>query len=154
VKGAAVDVRRWYGSRKAGEGQNDHGQAMVEFALTVPIIIILFISVVLFSFMLYSFVTMSHSAREGARHIVGAPYATDAEVENYMKTKLGLLDSDLAVIDIEPDEADRVPGANITVKVSYPFQLVDVYVPYIIAPGGLTMFPPVWVNAVSTMNMD
>ena len=127
---------------------------MIEFAMTVPIIVILFVSVVLFSFMLYSFVTMSHSAREGARYIIGAPYSTDAEVETYMESKLGILDPDMAVIEIAPDAENRVPGANITVRIRYPFQLVDVYVPYIIAEGGFRMFPPVWVTAVSTMYMD
>jgi hypothetical protein len=104
--------------------------------------------------MLYSFVTLSHSAREGARDIGGAPQASDPEVENYIKTKLGLLDPNQAVIVIEPDPSERQPGINVTVRISYPFQLVNVYVPYIVAPGGFRMFPPVWIRAVSTMYMD
>lgn len=135
-------------------GREGRGQAMVEFALSVAVVLILFISVVLFSFMLYSFVTLSHSAREGARYIVGAPQASDTEVENYVKTKFGLLDPDQAVIVIEPDPSERQPDMNVTVRISYPFQLVNVYVPYLVVPGGFRMFPPIWIRSVSTMYMD
>ena len=146
--------RKDLSEKDTNKGRDGRGQAMVEFALTVPIILILFISVVLFSFMLYSFVTLSHGAREGTRYIVGAPQASDTEVEDYVKARFGLLDPNQAVIVIEPDPAERQPGSNVTVRISYPFQLVDVYVPYIIAPGGFRMFPPIWLRAVSTMYMD
>ena len=127
---------------------------MVEFAYTTPIILLLFISVVLLSFMLYSFVTLSHGAREGARYVVGDPQATDAEVTAYIKTKLGLLDSNRVIFDIDPPVSERLPQGYITVRVSYPFQLVNVYIPYIISPGGINLFPPVMLNGVSSMYLD
>jgi hypothetical protein len=155
-----VNIGKWRQRRKVlskkdtDSGRDDRGQAIIEFVLVVPIVLILFISVVLFSFMLYSFVTLSHGAREGARYIVGAPQAPDTEVETYIETRFGLLDPNQAVIVIEPEPSERQPGANVTVTISYPFQLVDVYVPYIIAPGGFRMFPPIWLRGVSTMYMD
>ncbi len=136
------------------KARDSRGQSMIEFALTLPIIVILFVVVVVFSFMLYAHVTMSHSAREGTRYIIGSPHASDAEVETYIKSKLGILDPTRAVIVIEPEPADRDPGENVTVQISYPFQIVNIYVPYIISPGGFRMFPPIWVTAVSTMYMD
>jgi len=127
---------------------------MVEFAFTVPIIVLLFISVVLLSFMLYSFATLSHSAREGARFVAGDPQATDAEVSAYIKTKLGLLDPDRAIIAIDPPVSERLPQGYITIRVAYPFQLVNVYVPYVITPGGINLFPPIMLNGVSSMYLD
>ena len=127
---------------------------MVEFAFTVPIIVVLFISVVLLSFMLYSFVTLSHGAREGTRYIVGDPQANDAEVSEYIKTKLGLLDPSRVIIDIDPPVSERLPHGYITIRVTYPFQLVNAYVPYVISPGGITLFPPVMLNGVSSMYLD
>jgi Flp pilus assembly protein TadG len=142
-------------ARQPGErGGDGRGQSLVEFALTLPIIIILFVAVVVFAFMLYAHVTMSHAAREGTRYIVGSPQATNAEVEAYVKAKLGILNPSRAVISIAPPPADRDPGENVTVQISYPFQLVDIYVPYIITAGGFRMFPPIWVTAVSTMYLD
>lgn len=155
----SLTLKKWHTRRTCGaadgpEARDSRGQSMIEFALTLPIIIILFVVVVVFSFMLYAHVTMSHSAREGTRYIVGSPQASDVEVETYVKSKLGILDKTRAVIVISPEPADRDPGENVTVQISYPFQVVNVYVPYIISPGGFRMFPPVWVTAVSTMYMD
>ena len=146
--------RKDLSKKDTNKGRDGRGQAMVEFALTVPIILILFISVVLFSFMLYSFVTLSHGAREGTRYIVGTPTVSDADLTAYVKTKMGILDADQVVVAITPAPESRQPGTNVTVTLSYPFQLVNVYVPYVIAPGGFTMFPPIWLRAVSTMYMD
>ena len=52
------------------------GQSMVEFAFTVPIIVLLLVAVVGFAFLLYTFVTLNSCAREGARYTVGHPQAT------------------------------------------------------------------------------
>ena len=142
-------ARRLFDCEGAGRGQS-----IVEFALTLPVIVIFFVAVVVFAFMLYAHVTMSHAAREGTRYIVGAPQATNAEVEAYVKAKLGILNPSRAVISIAPPPADRDPGENVTVQIRYPFQVVDIYVPYIITEGGFRMFPPVWVTAVSTMYLD
>ncbi len=151
----ALQHNRNMAARQPGERKGDgRGQSLVEFALTLPIIIILFVVVVVFAFMLYAHVTMSHAAREGTRYIVGSPQATNAEVEAYVKAKLGILNPSRAVISIAPPPADRDPGENVTVQISYPFQLVNIYVPYIITEGGFRMFPPVWVTAVSTMYLD
>ena len=134
--------------------RSDRGQSLVEFALTLPIIVIIFVAVALFAFLLYAHVTMSHAAREGTRYIVGSPQATNAEVGAYIRSKLGILNPAQAVIDITPPPADRDPGENVTVQISYPFRVVDIYVPYVITEGGFRIFPPVWLTAVSTMYLD
>lgn len=134
--------------------RNDHGQAMIEFALTVPIVILLLILVVGLAFMLYSFVTLSSCAREGARLIMERPQATQVELAEYTKRGAGILDRDLMTVTTSPAPEARNPGANVTVAVSYPFQIVDVTVPYILAPGDFRIFPTIWLNAVSTMNLD
>ena len=130
------------------------GQAMVEFALTVPIIVLLFILVIALAFMLYAFVTLSSCAREGARLIVGMPQVTDVEVTEYARRGAGILDQDAMTVTVSPPPEARNPGTNVTVDVTYPFQIVDVTVPYIIAAGGFRIFPPIWLNATSTMNLD
>lgn len=153
--------RRWFGGvwgclggRKPGLDGDDAGQAMVEFAFTVPIIVLLFVSVVGFSFLLYFFVTLNSAAREGARYVVGKPYAADAEVVPYVKGKVGILNPDLLTVTISPPPANRAPGNNVLVQVAYPFQIMDVTVPYVIAPGSFTLFPPLVLRAYSTMNLD
>jgi hypothetical protein len=135
-------------------GDKDSGQAMVEFAFTVPLIIILFVSVVGFSFLLYFFVTLNSCAREGARYVIGHPQATDTQIATYVRGRGGILNQNSITVTVSPALAARQPGANVTVSVAYPFQIVNVRIPYVISPGSFTIFPPITLNAASSMNMD
>ncbi len=128
---------------------------MVEFAFTVPIIVLLFVAVVGFSFMLYFFVTLNSCAREGARYTVGHPQASESEIAAYVRSNAGILDQSIMLVVVEPAVPDdRSREAQITVQVRYPFQIMNVTIPYVIAPGSFTMFPPIWFDVTSTMNMD
>jgi len=135
-------------------GGKDSGQAMAEFAFTVPLIVILVVSVVGFSFLLYFFVTLNSCAREGARYVIGHPYATDTEIATYVKGRAGILNQNSITVTVSPVPAARQPGVNVTVSLTYPFQIVNLRIPYIISPGAFTIFPPITLNAVSSMNMD
>ena len=135
-------------------GDKDGGQAMVEFAFTVPLIVILFVSVVGFSFLLYFFVTLNSCAREGARYVIGHPQATDAEVRAYVRGQAGILNKNSIDVTVSPVPAARQPWTNVTVSLTYPFQIVNLRIPYIISPGAFTIFPPITLNAASSMNMD
>ena len=76
------------------------------------------------------------------------------EVTEYAKRGAGILDRDLMTVTASPAPEARTPGTNVTVDVSYPFQIVDVTVPYIFTAGGFRIFPPIWLNATSTMILD
>jgi hypothetical protein len=129
------------------------GQALVEFAFTVPIIVLLLVAVVGFAFFLYFFVTLNSCAREGARYTIGHPQAPNSEVSDYVKNGAGILNKNLMAVDVTAP-ADRSREAQITVRVSYPFQIMNLTIPYVIAPGSVTLFPPYTFVVVSTMNMD
>lgn len=140
---------------RARKQTSDSGQSMVEFAMTVPIMVLLLIAVVGFAWMLYFFVTLNSAAREGARYAIGHPQATETEIGEYVKDNTGILSRSGVGVDVEPeDPIARVPRSQVTVTVRYTFQIVNVTIPYVIAPGSFTMFPPIYFAVVSTMNLD
>jgi Flp pilus assembly protein TadG len=134
--------------------RDERGQSMVEFAFTVPIIVLLFVAVVAFAFLLYFFVTLNSCAREGARYTIGHPQATQTDIAAYTKSMAGVLNPSKMIVYVEPaNPADRSREAQITVRVTYTFDLVHVTIPYLIAPGSFT-FSDVPIDVASTMNMD
>lgn len=61
-------MKRFLGKRK--------GQSLVEFALVLPLLIILIVGIAEFGFIFYAYVQVSNAAREGAR--AGSRYIYDA----------------------------------------------------------------------------
>ena len=50
--------------------KHEDGQALVEFALVLPILLVLLCAIIDFSWMYYNQITISNAAREGARYAV------------------------------------------------------------------------------------
>lgn len=137
--------------------KGEKGQAMVEFAFTVPIVIISLVAVVLLSWMLYSFVELQSATREGAHYAVTHPKRQGESTQDFhdrvieeAKKHIGMLKSANITFKVE---GTSEAGTSIDVSATYVLPLPQFYLPYLIAPGGYT-FPPVQVYAVSTMYMD
>jgi len=100
---------------------NKKGQSMVEMALILPIIIILFMGMVEFSRIFGSYLLVTHASREGAR--LAAIGKTDAEIQTNVTGKVNILDvSDLQII-ITPGDGARVTGEDVRVCVKYKLEL-------------------------------
>ena len=70
--------------------RNEHGVAMVEMALVLPIIIMLFLGMVDFGRALFLYNNLANAAREGARYGAARvnPAPTPAEVQAYANTRI------------------------------------------------------------------
>ena len=95
--------------------RHDRGQSLVEFALILPILVLLLMGVFDFGRAIYAFNTVSNAAREGARtaivdqsSVAGVPAAA-TEAANHA-TALGLDPSDLANVDVQYLMPDLTPG--------------------------------------------
>ena len=55
-------LRKW--------SRGEHGQAMVEFALVLPILLLLLCGIIDFGWLYYNQIALSNAAREGARYAV------------------------------------------------------------------------------------
>lgn len=117
---------------------------MVEFALLLPLLLMLLLGIVEFGRIFGASLTVNHCAREGAR--LGALGATDAEIVSRIRDAATALDEDLLAVDILP-AAVRDRGQEISVTVSYP---VAVQAPFISLVTGET----VTVGGVSIMRVE
>lgn len=97
------------------------GQNIVEFALVVPLIVLMLVGIVEFGRGMNAFVTLSEAAREGARAGIYTT-ATDVAIRTAVRSQtaatLGQIpDADIAISPGEP----RTSGDRLSVTVNYDF---------------------------------
>jgi Flp pilus assembly protein TadG len=105
--------------RAASSKVGDRGAAAVEFALVLPLLLILIFGIIDFGRMLNAKITLTEAAREGAR--AAALVGTDAGADRARAAATGY-----TLNDPDVDECPTSPGAddNATVTVTYNFQFV------------------------------
>lgn len=108
--------------------KSDRGQALVEIALALPVLLLLFWGIVEFGRMGHAYLTVTHAAREGAR--LGAVGQGDEVIEEEIERRITGLSRDQVVIEIDPPAGERYSGESLEVEVKYD---LDFYLPI---PGG------------------
>jgi len=106
--------------------KNEKGQAMVEFALILPVLLLLVMGIAEFGMMFNSYLSVQNATREGAR--IGIVGATDLEIEERILGTSPSLKEDRMIITIEPGNNARISGETLRVLVDYDYQMV---VPFI-----------------------
>lgn len=104
---------------------DDRGQAMVEFALVVPLLLLLILGMVDFARAWSAYEVITYQARQGARMaVVDDPGITEADVIQAIRDGLagGSLDPDDATIAIDGFRAGR--GTPASVQIDYPYSLI------------------------------
>lgn len=66
--------------------KNEKGQSMVEFAIVLPILLLLICGIMDFGWLYYNQLALMNSVREGARYAV--VISTDMDCENKVKTRI------------------------------------------------------------------
>ncbi len=104
--------------------KSEGGTAALEFALILPLFLILIFGVVEFGLILYYKGLITHSSREGARWgaLYTAPRRTNAEVQTYVGNFLNSVNLTGATITVSG--AGGAQGTPLSVKVDYPYQYV------------------------------
>ncbi|QUH27009.1 TadE/TadG family type IV pilus assembly protein [Serpentinicella alkaliphila] len=108
--------------------KENRGQALVELALVLPILLLLVFGIVEFGRIFGTYLMVTHGAREGAR--AAAVGTEDTEIISLVKNRTSALqlNDSKVVVNISPGQISRVRGNGITVKVEYP---VQIYAPFI-----------------------
>jgi Flp pilus assembly protein TadG len=108
--------------------KNKKGQALVELALILPVLLLLIFGIIEFGRVFGTYLLITHGAREGAR--AAAVGATDAEIFSIVQNRTAPLTLDIAKLDIDitPSESSRYRGDGVEIVVSYP---VKIYAPVI-----------------------
>ncbi len=103
--------------------RSQRGQTLVEFALILPILILILFGILEFGRIFYSYISITNAVREGAR--IGVVGAEDDEIIAKVKAAAHLkpeIQED--EIKILPEETHRTPGVALSVEVSYNVDLV------------------------------
>ncbi len=106
---------------------NQKGSAAVEFALVLPVLLILVFGIVEFSVALYDKAVVTNASREGARAgiVYRDPPVTDAEISNivnsYCQNRLLTFGSPNPVTTTVVREGSGASGDDLTVRVQYQY---------------------------------
>jgi len=93
------------------------GQATVEVALTLPVVLIALLLIVQVGVVVRDALALSQAAREGAR--AAAISARDDAVRTAVERSAGPLDGDLIDVDVMPSPGARERGEPVTVTLAY-----------------------------------
>lgn len=101
--------------------KNEKGQALVEFAIILPILLLIVMGIVQFGMVINSYITIENASREGAR--AGIIGSTDQEIQYLIVTTSPNLDPKNLTVTITPSESSRRSGDSLIVKVTYKYNL-------------------------------
>ena len=125
--------------------KSSSGQALLEFALVLPLFVLLTFGIIEVSKIGYSYVTLNNAVRSGAR--VASVGGLDEEITNTIATSSTYLDHTLLNITIIPEEMGRRSGSQVKVVASYPV--------YLSTPIISQVLPnPVTVNSSLAMRIE
>ena len=93
---------------------------MVEFVLVLPIFLLLVFSIIDFGMGFHAWLTVTNSAREGAR--LGAVRGSSAQVTQRVRDTADTLDQSALTVSVANAQGD--PGESVVVDVDYDYTLV------------------------------
>ncbi|SDC72171.1 MULTISPECIES: TadE/TadG family type IV pilus assembly protein [unclassified Candidatus Frackibacter] len=103
------------------------GQALVELALVLPVILLILFGIVEFGRVFHAYLVITNAAREGARE--GAISNSDSQIQSTVETAVDpSLDLNNLNIKISPSQANRSRGDSVKVEVKYN---VDLFTPVV-----------------------
>ncbi len=112
--------------------KNNRGQALVEFALVVPVLLLLLVAIMELGLVINHYITLTEAAREGARSAaLGGSNVTVAAVA---KAAASHMDASQLTVSISP-ESTRIRGNGVTVTVEAPVQIITKLMSPFFPPG-------------------
>ena len=155
---------------------NEKGAAAVEFAIILPLLLLLVFGIVEFSLLMYNKAMITNASREGARRgiVYRVVYNSETikmeydpladgqiqdEVTSYLSNHLITFStstdptSHTTTITRPVDEVSK--DIMLNVQVSYPYQfLVCPVIASLVAPGGTTMADTLTLTSATQMRME
>jgi Flp pilus assembly protein TadG len=110
--------------------RSEEGQAMVEFALVIPVLLLLVFGIIQFGILFNNYVTLTDAVRAGARQAAVSrtlPDPVAATTDRVHRSAAGLKTSDIVttVTPYDPNDgsATWAQGGDVTVKATYPYAI-------------------------------
>jgi len=134
--------------RRSG-GDHERGQALVEFAMVMPIMLLLLFALVDFGRAFYSWLLITNAAREGAR--VAATQSPLTDVQTRIYGAASALDSSAITITTTNVQGPR--GESVEVDLTYDFSFVTPIGNIVSLLGGGALATPA-INGHSSMRLE
>ncbi|QGU00113.1 hypothetical protein SYNTR_1519 [Candidatus Syntrophocurvum alkaliphilum] len=106
--------------------KREEGQALVEMALVIPILLLFFMGIFEFGRIFGSLMVINNLARDGVRH--GVVGNNDTQIEELIYENITWLDEENVTITITPTYSQRSKGEALEVNVDY---TVPIIMPFI-----------------------
>jgi len=135
-------------TRRKGEGEG--GQSLVEFALVLPIFLLVLFAIVDFGMAFHAWIAVTNSAREGAR--LGAVRGPATEVEQRVRDTAGTLDQENLTVTVTNAEGD--PGDSVIVDVSYAYSLMTPVADILALVSGGTISDSLTLSSTADMRLE
>ncbi|MDR3592049.1 MAG: TadE/TadG family type IV pilus assembly protein [Negativicutes bacterium] len=105
--------------------RNHRGQSMVEFALVLPVLLLMVVGMIAFGIVIHDYLAMAEAARVGARYAIVHPEATDGKIQDIARAAVPTYTNPQPTVTTLPAQSQRTSGATVTVTATYP-RKVDV----------------------------
>lgn len=112
--------------------KEEKGQSLLEFALVVPVLLLLICGIFDFGRLLYAYAHLNMGAQEAVR--LGGLGKSDTEITTFAKNYVHIGDPNKLKVTITPTETNRKSGQYVTVKLEYPLPFITPVVSKIIPP--------------------
>lgn len=156
------------------------GQALLEFALSLPVILVIMMGVVGFAFILFSWITLYHAANEGASYALRNPVAGDTAservqevtdiIENGVTPNMLALYAEGSVSCTETQSSSEwtciytqtsdttvtlsIPANQVALTINYRVPLPIIEVPMILSDEDVTVMAPLPIRATGAGYYD
>jgi Flp pilus assembly protein TadG len=111
---------------KATNTRNERGQAIVEFALITPVLLLLVLGIIQGAIVFNNYMALTDATRAGSRQAAVGRTASDpiGATEDRVRRSADHLDQSKLTVEITPaNPATWTQGGDVTVKASYPYEI-------------------------------
>lgn len=136
--------------RKRFGKKGERGQSMVEFVLVLPIFLLLVFGIVDFGMGFHAWLTVTNSAREGAR--LGAVRASNADIVTRVHNTADTLDA--ANMTVTVTNAQGNPGESVVVDVDYDYTLITPLDNILGIVSGGSVGPTITLSSSADMRLE
>jgi Flp pilus assembly protein TadG len=98
------------------------GQSLVEFALLLPLLLLLICGIVDMGRLMFAYVSLNMTTQEAVR--LGGLGRSDADITSYAKNNLRIGDPTKLTVNITPGPLTRKEGQDMTVTLTYSLPLI------------------------------
>jgi Flp pilus assembly protein TadG len=106
--------------------KREEGAAAIEFALLLPLLMLILFGIIEFGLVLYNQEVITNASREGARYgiVIGSPRPTTGQIQGVVNTYLTNAGLNSGNASINVAGAQGASGSDLTVAVVYPYNFL------------------------------